>query len=136
MTEGCLILWSNLKDEYSNYFFILFILLLGNFMKAIIRPLRMKHQCISIELRAMRGCRSGAEGAGGGSLKSADCRPPTWRPAAAPQPGGPQIHSPSQSRHPDGQLRLLHHGRSVCLFFIVRSVGLLTTLAKTDRTNV
>ena len=29
------------------------------------------------------GCRNGAEGAGGGGLKSADCRPANWRPAAA-----------------------------------------------------
>ena len=60
-------------------------------MKASVRSLRMKYQCISIKLRAMTGCRNGAEGVGGGSLKSADYRPPNWRPAAAPQPGGWQL---------------------------------------------
>ena len=51
------------------------------FFASSIRPLRMKYQCISIELRAMGGCRN-AEGAGG-SLKSAGCRPANWKPAAA-----------------------------------------------------
>ena len=61
------------------------------FPPSSVRPLRMKSQCISIELRAMGGCRNGAKGAGVGSLKSADFRPTNWRPAAAPQPWGRQL---------------------------------------------
>ena len=39
------------------------------------------------------GCRNGAEGAGGGGLKSADCRAANWRPAAAR--GSPVRGSPT-----------------------------------------
>ena len=46
-------------------------------LEASVQPLSMKYPYISIKLYVIcyRGCRNGAEGAGGGGLKSADCRP-------------------------------------------------------------